>query len=163
MGVIETGTIVARAEAEAEVRVQVRTTKVIVEQEMMISAGAGARVGAKAEAEAGVEATHTIGASISFRNSFIWIFYMLATSNLMYFNSASPARRSASPHNCKSSPPRRSPTPEKHTNGKDFPPSRSVSPSPKHAGSGSPGSESKVRLMPNCWLCGFAPMHLFSI
>jgi len=60
MGVIETGTIVARAEAEAEVRVQVRTTKVIVEQEMMISAGAGARVGAKAEAEAGVEATHTI-------------------------------------------------------------------------------------------------------
>jgi len=60
MGVIETGTIVARAEAEAEVRVQVLTTKVIVEQEMMISAGAGARVGAKAEAEAGVEATHTI-------------------------------------------------------------------------------------------------------
>jgi len=62
MGVIETGTIIARAEAEAEaeVRVQVRTTKVIVEQEMMISAGAGARVGAKAEAEAGVEATHTI-------------------------------------------------------------------------------------------------------
>ena len=63
MGVIETGTIVARAEAEAEaeVRVQVLTTKVIVEQEMMIRAGAGARVGAKA----GVEATHTIGTSIS--------------------------------------------------------------------------------------------------
>jgi len=64
MGVIETGTIVARAEAEAEVeaevRVQVLTAKIIVEQEMMISAGAGARVGAKAEAEAGVEATHTI-------------------------------------------------------------------------------------------------------
>jgi len=66
MGVIETGTIVARAgaeaeaEVEAEVRVQVLTAKIIVEQEMMISAGAGARVGAKAEAEAGVEATHTI-------------------------------------------------------------------------------------------------------
>jgi len=64
MGVIETGTIVARAgaeaEVEAEVRVQVLTAKIIVEQEMMIRAGAGARVGAKAEAEAGVEATHTI-------------------------------------------------------------------------------------------------------
>jgi len=62
MGVIETGTIVARAgaeaeaEVEAEVRVQVLTAKIIVEQEMMIRAGAGARVGAKA----GVEATHTI-------------------------------------------------------------------------------------------------------
>ncbi|KAG2584635.1 hypothetical protein PVAP13_6KG315600 [Panicum virgatum] len=57
--------------------------------------------------------------------------------------SRSHSYHSASPRNCKSSPPRRSPTPEKHTNGKDFPPSRSVSPSPKHAGSRSPGSESK--------------------
>jgi len=53
MGVIETGTIVARAgaeaeaEVEAEVRVQVLTAKIIVEQEMMIRAGAGARVGAR--------------------------------------------------------------------------------------------------------------------
>nr|AGE46127.1 arginine/serine-rich splicing factor SC31 transcript V [Sorghum bicolor] len=55
--------------------------------------------------------------------------------------SASPARRSASPH--KSPPPRRSPTPEKHTNGKDSPLSRSVSPSPKRASSHSPGSDGK--------------------
>jgi hypothetical protein len=38
---------------------------------MMISAGAGAKVGAEAGAGAGVEATHTIGASISFCNSII--------------------------------------------------------------------------------------------
>ncbi|KAF8747758.1 hypothetical protein HU200_013166 [Digitaria exilis] len=63
---------------------------------------------------------------------------------------ASPARHSASPR--KSPPPRRSSTPEKHTNGKDSPPSqsvspspkrRSVSPSPKRAGSRSPGSDIK--------------------
>lgn len=57
------------------------------------------------------------------------------------YHSASPARRSASPH--KSPLPRRSHTPEKHTNGKDSPLSRSVSPSPKRASSHSPGSDGK--------------------
>jgi arginine/serine-rich splicing factor 2 len=86
------------------------------------------------------------------------ILYMLPNSNLISFNSASPARRSASPH--KSPPPRRSPTPEKHTNGKDSPLSRSVSPSPKRASSHSPGSDGKVRLMFDCWLFSFLPIHL---
>jgi hypothetical protein len=84
---------------------------------------------------------------------------MFPNSNLISFNSASPARRSASPH--KSPPPQRSPTPEKHTNGKDSPLSRSVSPSPKRASSHSPGSDGKVRLVFNCWLFIFLPMHLF--
>ncbi|XP_062191790.1 serine/arginine-rich splicing factor SC35-like [Phragmites australis] len=59
------------------------------------------------------------------------------------YHSASPARRSASPH--KSPTQRMSPTdksPEKQTNGKASPLSHSVSP-PKRAGSHSTGSDSK--------------------
>jgi splicing factor, arginine/serine-rich 2 len=90
------------------------------------------------------------------------ILCMFPNYNLISFNSSSPARRSASPP--KSPPPQRSPTPEKHANGKDSPLSRSVSPSPKRASSRSPGSDSKVRLVFNCLLCRvFLPMHLFML
>ncbi|GJN03842.1 hypothetical protein PR202_ga21328 [Eleusine coracana subsp. coracana] len=80
---------------------------------------------------------------VQFANSL----FMLPTANLIYFNSGSPVRHSASPPKSPTRP--RSPTdrsPEKQTNGNASPLSRSVSPSPKREGSRSPGSDNKVRL-----------------